>query len=110
MRDNERAEIKRKMEKEMYDCNENIASLSKSAKPISPDNAVGRLSRMGSIADQGVNNAMLEQSKQKLTMLRLALKKIDMPEFGKCQLCGCEIPLGRMMAIPECALCVKCAS
>ena len=110
MNDKEKAEIKKKIEKEIKDCREGIVRLKRSSKPIAPDNAVGRLSRMGSIVDKGVNDAMIEQNEHKLAKLEESLKNIDRPGFGKCELCGCDIPVGRLMAIPECTLCVKCAS
>src|SRR3989339_598906 len=105
MNDEQKSEIRTKIEKEIAECREGIARLEKSAKPIAPDNAVGRLSRMGGIVDQGVSNATLEQNRQKLMMLEQALKNIDKPGFGKCALCGCPIPVERLLAVPECTLC-----
>ncbi len=86
-----------------------IASLKKKTKPISPDNAIGRLSRMDAIGNKSVNDASLRNAKQRLTKLKYALNKIDCPDFGICTECDEEIPLGRIMVMPESTRCVACA-
>ena len=86
-----------------------IAALTKLTKPIAPDNAVGRLSRMEAIGTKGVNEAALSSARQKLVMLKYALANINNPDFGICMDCGEPIPLGRIMIMPESNLCVACA-
>jgi len=45
----------------------------------------------------------------KLEQLKKALEKIDLPEFGICIRCANSIPQGRIMLMPESAVCVACA-
>ena len=78
-------------------------------KPISPENAIGRVSRMDAINNKSINEAALTQAQSKLDKLLFAFDKCDEPEFGTCKRCGQDIPIGRLMLIPEALFCVKCA-
>ncbi|RIA08307.1 TraR/DksA family transcriptional regulator [Flavobacteriaceae bacterium MAR_2010_72] len=79
-------------------------------KPISPNNAIGRVSRMDAINNRSVNEASLRQAEIKLTNLQRALSKLDDPDFGICLKCKQHIPIGRILIRPESFLCVNCAS
>jgi len=86
-----------------------IESLLKSIKPIAPDNAIGRLTRMEAIGSKGVSEASLVSAQRKLAMLETALNKIESLEFGVCIRCSSPIPNGRMILMPESVTCVACA-
>ena len=86
-----------------------IESLLKSIKPISPDNAVGRLTRMEAIGSKGISEASLISAQTKLARLETALNKIEHPDFGVCIRCSSPIPKGRMIFMPESVTCVACA-
>jgi DnaK suppressor protein len=77
--------------------------------PISPDNAIGRVSRMDAINNKSVNDAALREAEQRETKLKLALQNVDDPDFGICRKCSQPIPEGRLMIRPESVLCVKCS-
>ena len=89
--------------------NDIIESLKEKTKPISPDNAIGRISRMDAIGNKSVNDASLRKAQERLTKLKYALNSIDRPDFGICTECDEAIPLGRIMVMPESTLCVTCA-
>ncbi len=78
-------------------------------KPISPNNAIGRVSRMDAINNRSVNEASLRQAETKLTNLKRALSKVDDDDFGICLKCCNPIPVGRILIRPESFLCVNCA-
>jgi DnaK suppressor protein len=86
-----------------------IKNLVEASNPVSPDNAIGRLTRMEAISSRGVSEASLNSAREKLAKLEKALGKIDQPGFGVCIRCNKQIPLGRIMALPENTLCVPCA-
>ena len=86
-----------------------IEKLAETSKPVAPDNAIGRLTRMEAISSRGVSEASLNTARAKLAKLEKALGKIDQPGFGICIRCGNPIPHGRIMALPENTLCVPCA-
>lgn len=102
-------EIKQRIITEISETKEKIKALHILAKPISPDNAVGRLSRMEAIGTKAINEVALGNANQKLGRLQHALTQIDEPDFGSCYECGKAIPIGRILLMPESTLCVGCA-
>lgn len=79
------------------------------SKPQAPDVAIGRVSRMDAINNQSMTNAALIQSKQKLNGLKGALNRIEEPDFGSCAKCHKQIPIGRILLVPQSRFCVNCA-
>ena len=86
-----------------------VAQLKELTKPIPPENAIGRVSRMDAINNKSVNEAALCQTELTLQKLRIALTKVDDPNFGNCYSCGNKIPWGRIMLVPHSNKCVHCA-
>lgn len=90
--------------------NEEIEKLEETSKPISPDNAIGRLSRMEAIGEKSVNEAALRNAKLRVSKLNQALKRVNDDEYGECLECEEKISEKRLRTIPESTLCIKCAS
>ena len=109
MDDEARVELKKKIIAEIEVQKHLIQSFTITSKPVAPDNAIGRLTRMEAISSQGISEASLNSSRTKLVKLEKALSKIDLPEFGICLHCSAPIPQGRIMLMPENVLCVPCA-
>ena len=109
MNPEERSELKRKIVDEIEVQRKLIPSLAESSKPVPPDNAIGRLTRMEAISSRGVSEASLNAARAKLGQLETALGKIDQTDFGMCRRCDRPIPHGRIMLMPESVLCVQCA-
>ncbi len=89
--------------------NTKIKGLEKATVPISPENSIGRVSRMDAINNKSVAEAALRSANQKLSKLKVALAKLDKPEFGICVFCKNPIPPARLMYMPESTRCVRCA-
>jgi len=87
-----------------------IASYKELTKPISPENAIGRVSRMDAINNKSVNDAALKKAEQKLSNLKIALSNINDTDFGICFKCKNNIPIGRILLMPHARFCVQCAS
>jgi DnaK suppressor protein len=87
-----------------------IISLKDLTKPIAPENAIGRVSRMDAINNKSVNEAALKKAEQKFKNLQIALSNINDTHFGICAKCKGNIPLGRIMLMPQSRFCVNCAS
>jgi len=87
----------------------NIAAFKAGSVPVSPDDAIGRLTRMEAINSKSINEAALRKARDKLSRLERALRNIDDPDYGLCQECEEPIPFARLMAMPESDLCVACA-
>lgn len=109
MNTEERNQLKRVIVDEIEAEKHLIESLAESVKPVAPDNAIGRLTRMEAIGSKGVSENSLNSARAKLAKLETALEKIDRPDFGICIRCENPIPQGRIMAMPENVLCVPCA-
>ncbi|MZH41069.1 MAG: hypothetical protein F3740_04575 [Nitrospinae bacterium] len=105
----DRADLKKKIVGEIEVQKDLIRSFTPTSKPVAPDNAIGRLTRMEAINSKGISEASLNSAKAKLVKLEKALSKVDLPEFGVCLRCENPIPHGRIMLMPENVLCVKCA-
>jgi DnaK suppressor protein len=105
-----RGEIKELMLQKVGELSEEILELKELTKPIAPENAIGRVSRMDAINNKSINEAALRSSLAKMRKLEFALEKIEEDYFGLCGSCGDEIPVGRLMLMPESPFCVNCAS
>ncbi len=103
------AQIEKQLNREIEETRRNIDSLSELAKPIAPDNAIGRLSRMEAIGTKSINEASLSRAKIKLEQLKSVLSDLNDPDFGICVECDEDIPIGRIMLMPESRFCVRCA-
>jgi DnaK suppressor protein len=101
--------IKQKILKEIDQTEKQISEYKENIKPIAPDKAIGRLTRMDAIANKSVMDSSLNKAENRLNKLRHALSKVDSPDFGICIECGNVIPTGRILIIPESQHCVNCA-
>lgn len=109
MTQEEKNEIRQRIESEIETLGEQIRTLEEKTKPISPDCSLGRLTRLEAMGEQHVNNKVLDESRLRLTRLQNALLRIDKPMFGICIECEEEIGIGRMLIRPESIRCVSCA-
>jgi DnaK suppressor protein len=78
-------------------------------KPIEPDCAIGRVSRMDAINNKSVVEASLRQAESKLRNLERVFSQLGSKEFGICLKCKQPIPIGRILIRPESLFCVNCA-
>lgn len=105
----EKLQIKKRIEEEIALTKELVLKYRELTKPISPENAIGRISRMDAINNKSVNDAALVKAELKLNNLKIALSKIDDADFGICVQCKKPIPLGRIFLLPQTISCVNCA-
>lgn len=105
----EKEVLREKIHEEISKIEAAIVPLLDATKPISPENSLGRVSRMDAINNKGVAEAALHSAKTKLSKLQIALTKIDNTDFGNCSMCKNPIPSGRLMYMPESTRCVRCA-
>ena len=78
-------------------------------KPIEPDCAIGRVSRMDAINNKSVTEAALRQAQEKLKNLQRVLSQAGSSDFGVCLKCRNKIPVARILIRPESLYCVHCA-
>jgi DnaK suppressor protein len=106
MKDNE---IKQTILEEILKTEKSIKEYKDMVKPIAPDVAIGRISRMDAINNKSVMEASLRQAEDKLKNLNKVLSQIGSKEFGICMKCKQPIPVGRILIRPESLYCVNCA-
>ena len=110
MNDKQKQEFREDARSEIERIKVEIPRLKVLLKPVSPDNAIGRISRMDNIVNQSVAKAQLSKANVRLVRLKEALKRVDEDEdFGLCIDCGDPIPMARLKAMPETEFCVDCA-
>ena len=78
-------------------------------KPVELDQtAVGRLSRIDSLQNQGMTRNLYEREQGKLAKIEAALRRIERDAFGICGVCGAALPYGRLLVFPEAESCASC--
>lgn len=102
-------ELISKIEEEISVTERKIKDLRNLTKPISPSDAIGRVSRMDAINNKSVNENSLRQAEVKLINLKRVLENVGTPNFGICVKCKNQIPIGRILIRPQSLLCVNCA-
>ncbi|MCH2023905.1 MAG: TraR/DksA C4-type zinc finger protein [Saprospiraceae bacterium] len=110
MNKEERIKIKVMIEQKIIKAEKKIKDYKEMTKPIKPENSLGRLSRMDAINNKSVVEAALRRAEQNLAALKSALLNINKENFGLCQKCECQIPIGRIVLKPESPYCVNCAN
>ena len=101
--------IKRQLDKEINRLKKQIDNYKELTKPIAPENAIGRVSRMDAINNKSVLENALRKSEQRYNGMLKVYDRIDDKDFGKCAKCHADIPLPRLMIMPESRFCVNCA-
>ncbi len=110
MDNNTREEVRLKIESEILKTEKTILSYREMTQPIAPENAIGRISRMDAINNKSIAESALRKAEEKLSNLKFMLTKIHGQEFGKCAKCKHQIPLARMLLMPQSKFCVNCSS
>ncbi len=102
--------LKKKLEENKKKTEIRIKDLEELTKPISPENSIGRISRMDAINNKSVNEATLGVARKKYADIEIALDKIENDnKYGICVRCEKDIPLGRLVIMPSSKSCVRCA-
>lgn len=109
MTESEKMELKVAIERKIKMTESAIEDYKEVTRPVAPDVAIGRLSRMDAINNKSVMEAALREAQSKLKRLQGALGRLDDPEFGICSKCKQPIPFNRMKALPETQSCMNCA-
>jgi DnaK suppressor protein len=87
----QKEELRQTILARMEDLRSEIKAHKESAKPVAPDNAIGRLTRMEAINARSISEASLNSARNRLARLENALRRMDSPGFGLCS--ECEEPM-----------------
>ena len=101
--------IEKKIKRKLDILEEDIIYLKETTKPISPENAIGRVSRMDAINNKSVAEESLRKALDREGKLKEALSNLYNKDFDNCQKCKKEIEFKRLSFMPESRRCSKCA-
>lgn len=104
------AEFRNRVEAKLEVLRDRIAEYRELTRPIPPENAIGRVSRMDAINNRSINEAALRTAEKQQADLLRALDRLNDDKFGLCHACGERIPMGRILLMPGATRCVRCAS
>ena len=102
--------FKKRLEELIIKTEKDIVELKEMTKPISPENSIGRISRMDAINNKSVAEAALQNKEQKLERLKNARVLMKKEDFGLCMQCHRPIQPARLLYMPESSKCVRCAN
>ena len=109
MNQRDKSTIKQKILGLITQSEQDILDMENMTAPVSPENSIGRISRMDAIHNKSVMEAALRHKKEKLSKLKVALSNLEKPDFGICSRCKNPIQSGRLIYMPESTLCIRCA-
>lgn len=102
-------ELRKALEHLIQDLSTGLDESAESAAPISPDNAIGRLTRQDAMQAQQLALEMRRRNQSRLQQARIALEKLERGGYGICVRCDEEIPAARLRVRPEAQVCIRCA-
>lgn len=105
----ETEEIKERIRREITKTKRTVEEYKELSKPVAPDDAIGRVTRMDAINNKSISEAALRQAEEKLRNLHRVESQLGKDDFGLCLKCRKSIPLQRILIRPESLYCVQCA-
>lgn len=105
----QRSELKKSIISRIDELDTLLAIENEEAKPVAPDVAIGRLSRIDSMQGQQMALELRRRQEAERERLKDALRNIESPLFGICPLCRQAIPFERLEVMPDALLCVSCS-
>jgi DnaK suppressor protein len=97
-----------RLERTASELRRRLASDQEARDPVSPDRAIGRLTRIDALQAQQVSLEMHRRAQQRLQRVEHALTLIAEGRYGTCTKCGEDIERTRLDAAPDTFLCVSC--
>jgi DnaK suppressor protein len=108
MTNEEKEQIIQIITQEIKKLNRKINELKEFTAPVSPDDAIGRISRMDAINNKSIVEASMRNLQSRLDQLQKISQVIDEKDFGLCIKCHRPIPFERLKIRPEIRLCAGC--
>lgn len=103
------AELRSELDRQLRKLERSMKVTDEAVVPVKLDQtAVGRLSRIDSLQNQGMAKNLQERERVKLALIQEAFRRIDAGTYGECTECGAAIPFERLMVFPETGTCAGC--
>lgn len=105
------AELTTELERILRKLQRSMRTTEEALRPVQLDQtAVGRLSRIDSLQNQGLTRNLQEREQAKLGQVVSAFRRIEKGTYGLCTECGGEIPFERLQVFPETPTCTACSA
>ena len=103
------AEFRAELERQLAKLAKSMTVTDEALKTVELDQAaVGRLSRMDSLQNQGLAKGLRERESARLGLIQEALRRLDAGTYGVCIECGGRVAAGRLLVFPESGTCASC--
>jgi DnaK suppressor protein len=103
-------EMRERLGSRVVELRDTIARIEGTTAPVSPDNAIGRLTRLDAMQATSMRRAAARDHDLELHHVVRALETMANGEYGICRRCKEDIAEARLRAKPEAFLCVACTS
>ena len=103
------AKIRSIIDERVLEIETSLAEDDPEAKPVAPDVAIGRLSRLDSMQAQQMKLAQQRRQREELEHLHNALERMGKGSYGTCAYCLSPIAYERLEAMPDAVVCISCA-
>ena len=105
------AELRGELDRQLGRLESSMRVTDQALEPVKLDQtAVGRLSRMDSLQNQGLTRNLREREQVKLVHIQEAMRRLEKGSYGSCTTCGGEIPFERLFVFPEAPTCASCSA
>lgn len=103
------AELRHELEGQLSKLEKSMVVTDEALKTVELDQAaVGRLSRMDSLQNQGMAKGLRERELVRLAQIQEAIKRLDAGTYGICTGCSGAVVFERLLVFPESATCSRC--
>ena len=107
--DVQKAELRAELERQLAKLERSMSMTDEALRTVELDQtAVGRLSRMDSLQNQGMARGLRERETVRLDLIREALRRMDAGTYGVCTGCGSNVSFERLLVFPETGTCAAC--
>ncbi len=103
------ARYRRLLEDLEAELREALVAGAENTNPVSPDRAIGRLTRQDAMLAQQMALEIKRRNEGRLSQVRAALERIQAETYGYCRRCEEEISEARLDVRPEAPVCIACA-
>lgn len=104
-------ELRAELDRVLAKLERSMRATAEAMRPVQLDqSAVGRLSRIDSLQNQGLTRNLQEREQAKLGQVAAAFRRLEEGSYGTCTECGGEIPFERLLVFPETPTCAGCAA
>lgn len=108
--DDQIAELRIELDLQLAKLEKSMRLTDQALEPVQLDQtAVGRLSRIDSLQNQGLTRNLQEREQLMLAQLQGALRRMGDGSYGRCTSCADPIPFGRLFVVPESPTCAGCS-